>query len=229
MVELQPIFRERSLWDGISDALRQHIVSGRLKPGQRLREQELCDELAVSRTALREAFPRLEVECLIISGREGRSVANIGPETIGPLRDTSIAMVSLILEGFCENAGEDSLTALRDAVDRTVPRSPAAGDRAFCAILGRDCGNRFAAEIGRQLENRREMIERFLIRQDERQPERRKHLKDLLAALERRDARQAVALRSGFLRNLFDRFEASLGSGQPSELPSSFQRLTAGR
>lgn len=224
-MNLQPIFRERPLRDGISDVLREQIVSGRLKPGQRLKEQELCDELAVSRTALREAFPRLEVECLIINGRDGRTVVEVRPDHIRPLRDTTIALSSLILQEFCKAAGKEGLTVLRDVIARAGPRPSRADERAVLTLLGCSCGNRFAAEMSRQLEDRREMIERFLIGDNEHPSGRREYLENLLIALERQDCRAAIALRSKFLTALFGRLEARLSVVQQ---PSPLQRLTTG-
>lgn len=46
-------------------ALREMIVSGALAPGQRLNERELCEQLAVSRTPVREALKALTQEGLL--------------------------------------------------------------------------------------------------------------------------------------------------------------------
>lgn len=240
-MELQPILREKPLRDSISDALRLWIVSGHLKPGQRLIEQELCEELEVSRTALREAFPRLEVECLVVNRREGRSVAEVRQEHMKPLRDTCIAISSLVIQGFCENAERADRRELR----RTIVPERGAGchfkqeERAFFHVLGQHCGNRFAAEAGRQLEDRREMMERFLCLEGDQLRERRAHLNSLLAALEQRDAKKAIVRHSNFLTVLFERLEASLrrrhatqktiGVRQAEASQSSFQRFTIGR
>jgi DNA-binding GntR family transcriptional regulator len=43
-------------------ALREGIILGRYREGERLAEQRLAEELAVSRVPLREAFPQLEME-----------------------------------------------------------------------------------------------------------------------------------------------------------------------
>lgn len=45
--------------------LRSRILSGELPPGMRLREVELCDQLGVSRTPVREAFRTLAAEGLV--------------------------------------------------------------------------------------------------------------------------------------------------------------------
>ena len=48
-------------------ALRDAIVDGTLQPGERLRDQELCEWLGLSRTPVREALNRLEQDGLVES------------------------------------------------------------------------------------------------------------------------------------------------------------------
>jgi len=55
------------------DNLREAIVSGRFKPGDRLVERDLCGQLDVSRTIVREVLRHLESEGLVAS------LANRGP------------------------------------------------------------------------------------------------------------------------------------------------------
>ena len=58
--------------------VRERIVDGTLKPGERIRERVLADELGVSRVPIREAFPRLESEGYIKSlHRRGVIVAPV--------------------------------------------------------------------------------------------------------------------------------------------------------
>lgn len=51
--------------DAIADALREKILSGQLRPAQRLREELLAEEFGVSRVPIREALNRLESEGFI--------------------------------------------------------------------------------------------------------------------------------------------------------------------
>lgn len=47
--------------------MRQAIVEGRYRPGQRLIEQRIAEQFALSRTPVREALRRLEAEGLVLS------------------------------------------------------------------------------------------------------------------------------------------------------------------
>jgi DNA-binding GntR family transcriptional regulator len=49
----------------VARLLRSRVLSGELSPGTRLREVQLCNELGVSRTPLREAFRTLAAEGLV--------------------------------------------------------------------------------------------------------------------------------------------------------------------
>lgn len=58
--------------------LRQSILTGELKPGERLMEIHLAEKLGVSRTPIREAIRKLELEGLVtMIPRRGAEVAKI--------------------------------------------------------------------------------------------------------------------------------------------------------
>ena len=54
------------LRDVVFNTLRQAILTGELKPGERLMEIHLADRLGVSRTPIREAMRKLELEGLVV-------------------------------------------------------------------------------------------------------------------------------------------------------------------
>ena len=54
------------LRDVVFNTLRQAILKGELEPGERLMEIQLADRLGVSRTPIREAIRKLELEGLVL-------------------------------------------------------------------------------------------------------------------------------------------------------------------
>lgn len=70
----------RTLRDEIVDELRRRILDGQLKPGDRLGESALSEELGVSRIPLREAFRCLESEGLL-EWLPRRGVRVVGTDT----------------------------------------------------------------------------------------------------------------------------------------------------
>lgn len=70
-----------SLHGRVIEELRQAILSRRLKPGERLVEGRLADELGVSRNPVREAIRVLESEGLVeVTARRGASVITMSDE-----------------------------------------------------------------------------------------------------------------------------------------------------
>src|SRR3954464_8780756 len=63
--EMKSPFERDLLRDRAYVALRDAIVDGTLEPGERLRDQELCEWLGLSRTPVREALARLEQDGLV--------------------------------------------------------------------------------------------------------------------------------------------------------------------
>src|ERR1700722_15844729 len=55
----------RSLHDEVALRLREMLVEGRIAPGAKLNERELCDLLSISRTPLREAIKLMAAEGLV--------------------------------------------------------------------------------------------------------------------------------------------------------------------
>lgn len=85
--------------------LREKILHNRFRPGERLREEELCRQLNVTRTPLRSALRRLEHERLIVGEPyRGCRVREVRGEEIGPLFDMrevleGLAARNIALEG----------------------------------------------------------------------------------------------------------------------------------
>jgi len=61
----QRLIKVQSIQEAVVDNLRQRILNGELKPGQRLVQDELTAELGVSRTPIREALNQLAHEGLV--------------------------------------------------------------------------------------------------------------------------------------------------------------------
>ena len=68
----------KPLRDLVSEHIRQAIISGVFNPGERLMEIQLAEEMGVSRTPVREAIRKLELEGLVVMiPRRGTYVADI--------------------------------------------------------------------------------------------------------------------------------------------------------
>ena len=138
-----------------TNRLRDAIVTGYFKPGERLVEATLCELMNVSRTSVREALRRLEAERLIVMvPNKGPSVAEISWEEA-----EQIYQVRALLEGeaaamFAARATPIDIKKMRKALDAfaeaaadndPIGRLNATGQ--FYDVLLAGCGNRIIREI----------------------------------------------------------------------------------
>ena len=73
----------KPLRDIVFETLREAIINQTLKPGERLMEIQLAEEMGVSRTPVREAIRKLELEGLVVMvPRKGAYVAGISMKDI---------------------------------------------------------------------------------------------------------------------------------------------------
>jgi len=82
--------------------LEYNISNVRLKPGQFVSEQIICEQLGISRTPVREAFSRLANEALlVIYPQIGTSVALIDPAQVQEARFTRLIIEKAVIEIAC--------------------------------------------------------------------------------------------------------------------------------
>lgn len=77
-----------SLSDQVFTAIENEILSGAIKPGERIVEMELARKIGVSKSPVREALKKLESEGIVeLSPRRGYHVRNIDRKSIDDLFD----------------------------------------------------------------------------------------------------------------------------------------------
>ena len=104
------------LRDVVFNTLRQAILTGELKPGERLMEIHLANRLGVSRTPIREAIRKLELEGLVIMiPRRGAEVAEITEKSLKDVLEVRRALDALCAELACDRISKDALVQLKDA------------------------------------------------------------------------------------------------------------------
>ena len=79
----KPIERHQTLREKILESIREAILKGTLKPGERVSEPELAERFGISRTPIREAFRQLESEgYLEVIPRKGAVVASLSERDV---------------------------------------------------------------------------------------------------------------------------------------------------
>ena len=104
------------LRDVVFQTLRQAILKGELKPGERLMEIKLAETLGVSRTPIREAIRKLELEGLVIMiPRKGAAVANITEKDTKDVLEVRRTLEMFAVEVACDRITKEQLAALKEA------------------------------------------------------------------------------------------------------------------
>lgn len=104
------------LRDVVFNTLRQAILTGELKPGERLLEIHLANKLGVSRTPIREAIRKLELEGLVtMIPRRGAEVAQITWKSLQDVLEVRRSLDALCAELASERMSENELAALEVA------------------------------------------------------------------------------------------------------------------
>lgn len=102
----------------VFNTLRQAILTGDLKPGERLMEIHLADRLGVSRTPIREAIRKLELEGLVkMEPRKGATVAEITEKNLRDVLEVRRNLDTFAVELACERITEEQLAELKQLVD----------------------------------------------------------------------------------------------------------------
>ncbi|MDE6387875.1 MAG: GntR family transcriptional regulator [Lachnospiraceae bacterium] len=106
------------LRDVVFNTLRKAILTGELKPGERLMEIHLANRLGVSRTPIREAIRKLELEGLVIMiPRRGAEVAQITEKSLKDVLEVRRALDALCVELACDRIDEEATEQLKKACE----------------------------------------------------------------------------------------------------------------
>lgn len=163
-----PVERQLTLRERIVDFIKDAVVSGRLKPGERVPEQEIAESFGISRTPIREAFRQLESEGFIsVTPRKG---AVVSPITDQDVRE--FYAIKSLLEGFAAKTACVKLTqkdikkleSLNSQMERCAEKVDVKGffklDNQFHDTFLRSCGNEKLCALVHQLV---QQFERFRI------------------------------------------------------------------
>lgn len=111
----------RSLHDQVAGRVRDLIIEGVLKPGSRIDEARLIEELDVSRTPFREALRTLAAEGLVIvRPSKGSIVRKLTPEDVFSMLEVLGHLEKLAGQLACERASEDEISSLIELHERMM-------------------------------------------------------------------------------------------------------------
>ena len=200
------------LRDVVFNTLRRAILRGELKPGERLMEIQLANKLGVSRTPIREAIRKLELEGLVLMiPRKGAEVAEITEKNLRDVLEVRCALEVLAVQLACERIDKRGIKELHTAADRfrDVLGSDditqiAQADEAFHDVIFTATDNERLIQL---LNNLREQMYRYRIeylKKKECYPQLLGEHEAIISAIERHDKEKATRITGQHINNQVD-------------------------
>lgn len=188
------------LRDVVFNTLRQAILRGQLEPGERLLEIQLAEKLGVSRTPIREAIRKLELEGLVIMiPRKGAVVAEITEKSLRDVLEVRRALEELAVKLACEKIQEEEIEELKvaakefeDALETGDVTAYAEADVKFHDIIYHTTDNQRLIQL---LNNLSEQMYRYRVEYLKREDAHDTLLAEhqyIIEMLEKRDVKRAV-------------------------------------
>ncbi len=110
-----------TLAEQIASYLATRIMTGQIRPGQRIQEAKLATELKVSRASVKEALYTLERWHLVeITPRKGASATQLNADYASELYDVYMHLLIMLATRLCERWQEADKQRLLDAVGQVV-------------------------------------------------------------------------------------------------------------
>nr|WP_288555374.1 GntR family transcriptional regulator [uncultured Mediterraneibacter sp.] len=200
------------LRDVVFNTLRQAILRGELKPGERLMEIQLANKLGVSRTPIREAIRKLELEGLVLMiPRKGAEVAEITEKNMLDVLEVRRALEELAVKLACERITEEEIQELKEAADafqkilseKDITKI-AEADEAFHDVIFKSTGNDRLIQL---LNSLREQMYRYrleYLKREEYHPQLLEEHQQIIDRITRKDQSEAAELIDRHIGNQVD-------------------------
>ena len=188
------------LRDVVFNTLREAILKGDLKPGERLMELQLASKLGVSRTPIREAIRMLEQEGLAVTTpRKGAEVATMTLKDMEDVLEIRDALDELAVRIACQKISDEQLKQLEDmkelfekSTQTGNVKKIAEADVTFHDVIYEATGN---PKLVTLLNNLREQVYRYrveYIKDPKNYPTLIAEHEAILESLKNRDVKNAV-------------------------------------
>ncbi|MBQ3268474.1 MAG: GntR family transcriptional regulator [Clostridia bacterium] len=205
-------YKTVSLSDQVFEHLEENILSGVYQRGDIITEMQLCQELGVSRTPIREALRRLFQEHLIEDTSRGTMVLGITPKDFRDMSEIRLRIEDLAVRGFIKNATEDDLKALNEAVDfqefylaRSDIDQLKALDGRFHEMIYAGCGSMILRDTLAPLHKKIQQYRRNALRTPDRAAHSVREHRAILEAIQQKDGDLAAERMKQHIENALER------------------------
>lgn len=192
-----------TLRDMVQERMREAIIDGHFKPGERLIERVMCEQLGVSRTVIRETIRYLEAEGLVeYLPHKGPIIARMNWNEARQIYDIrrmlETAAATTCASNMTPQLAGQLQAALADLKQSYGEKSPGALFRAtasFYQVIFEGAGHSVAWEIVQRLNGRISRLRMMTLSSSDRKQPGQAHMKaicDAIASGDPEAARQAV-------------------------------------
>lgn len=212
---MMKVIEKKTLHEEIANNLRELIMSGELQEGDKIKEDELCRSMGISKTPLREALRVLSVEGLIkLVPNRGSFVSTPTFEEIREMFD-----VMSVLEGICARAAAEKMSAkdlatleklhtkLEKNFNRRAQREYIRINNQFHAFVQEMAGNRTLNQIVNGLRQKILLYRYQSLNLPERFEQSIQEHRDLIEAFRKKDSKKAETLMRRHLKTQCDALE----------------------
>lgn len=197
----------KPLREVVFSTMRKAIVEGHFKPGQRLMEVQLAEQMGVSRTPVREAMRKLELEGLVVMvPRKGAYVAGLTSEDIREVVEIRVVLEGLAAKKAAQNAKADKIERLENSLIHFEEAASKRNigdlihyDTEFHDIIYKSAQNN---KLMQMINNLREQVQRYRVAYFTQMSNTEMLVKEhneLLNAIKNRDGNKARAIAEGHI------------------------------
>jgi DNA-binding GntR family transcriptional regulator len=199
----------KSLVQTIVENIEERVISGELKPGERLTEQTMCEVLEVSRSPLREAFRILENQGFLVNkARKGVFVPKLTRKEAIDIYTVRANLESLATF-LAVKAGDKELVRELRAIHEKMKKAAANGDlqeymthnAKFHESLISACGNALLIEMLQRFDKQTMRYRKQILSNAGKIEESVKKHEDLIRSIENGDATAAEKIRKEAILN----------------------------
>jgi DNA-binding GntR family transcriptional regulator len=213
------------LRDQVLDVVRQGILDFRLRPGQRLIERELMEQLGVSRATVREVITLLASEGLVTNiPQRGAIVTVLTAEEAADIYEMRVSLEGLAAHRFVERATPRQVKALRAAFESYAEAAPTEGDNlerlrakdAFYKVLFEGAASEPLTQMLTMLQSRVRLLRWTSLSVPGRPEETVNEMRAIVEAIEAKDTVAAAAACARHVRNAAGTALARMSEGPDS-------------
>lgn len=200
------------------EAIRNQIMDGTLREGQRLVEREMCEQLDISRNTLREAYRQLEAEGFVeMRPHKGPMVSRITRREARALYELREAMEGLAIRLFTQRASDEQVEALKHAFEELKAAHESLDVKemlqrknTFYDILYAGADNELLRNHARVLQGRLSRLRARSLSEEGRPRQSIEEIADVIAKIVKRDPEAAAAAWCRHIRSAAQVAERSL-------------------